>query len=141
MLQEIRDAWFPEIAIPTPFHFIESDVLACICGGPEFAPIYIHQLLNHPDTPRDVLSLVFKHELLHLRIPSQVIAGKRTAHPPEFWQAEQSICPEREAAWAWIWKHYWPCLRDRPRLERTEVTSTWFSVWNKPKPPLEPSAI
>lgn len=133
LLSEIQADLFSEINQKVQVHFVSRGPLACIADTSESASIYIHQLLNHSETPVAVISLILKHELLHLRIPPRIIDKKEEQHPPEFWVAEKEIVPERNSAWAWIWVNLWSCLRRRPKLQQIDVRATWKKVWSQPK--------
>jgi len=115
------------------FHFVKRGPLACICHDDVSATIYIHHILNSQDTPREVLDLVFKHELIHLEIPPAEIKGREVQHPPEFREREEAICTERELAWGWIYINLWQCLKVRPRLQRIDVAPCWKNYWWRSK--------
>ena len=132
-LAEIKAALFSDVSHQVSIQFVSLGSLACVYRHGDQARIYIHQLLNHHETPFEVISLICKHELLHLRIPSVEKEGKWLHHPPEFWKAEKAICPERNKAWAWIWINLVACLKTRPRLERIDVLPVWKEVWSEPK--------
>jgi hypothetical protein len=136
VLAEVRSAYFRDLTCHVGIHFVERGPLACVCTDGQ-ADIYVHQVLNHDQTPRDVILLVCKHSLLHLRIPPVEKDGELMQHPPEFWEAEKAICPERTRAWAWIWTNLDACLKRRPRLERIDVLPMWKKVWNRPRTDIE----
>jgi hypothetical protein len=136
VVAEVRSAHFPDLACRVSIHFVERGPLACVCHDEE-ADIYVHQILNHDQTPRDMVSLICKHELLHLRMPPVEIDGEEVQHTPEFWEAEKAICPERTRAWAWIRTNLDACLKWRPRLERIDVLPGWRKVWNRPRTDIE----
>jgi len=133
LLTKIRSDLFPDVHHKVQLHFINKGPLACIEYNGESASIYIHQVLNHPDTPFELINLILKHELLHLRIPSALVDGKMVQHPPAFWAAERAIAPERRPAWDWIWWNLEACLKRRKKLERIDVRPNWRNVWNRPK--------
>lgn len=136
VLDQVRKEHFPEISAEIPIYAINRGPLVCIAVDDSSSTIYVHQLLNHSDTPREVFSLICKHELLHLRITPR-FDGKRTIqHPPEFWKAEEAMAPERRIAWAWIWGNLGVCLKIRPVLERIDVRSNWKKTWNDRLPGL-----
>jgi hypothetical protein len=137
VLDEVRSTHFHDLACRVGIHFVDVGPLACVCHDEESADIYVHQVLNHDQTPRDVILLICKHELLHLRIPPVEKDGEEVQHPPEFWEAEKVICPERTRAWAWIWTNLNACLKQRPRLERIDVLPAWKKVWNQPRTDME----
>ena len=95
--------------------------------------MFVHQILNHPDTPWEVASFVCKHELLHLEIPPREINGKIMDHPPEFWDRENAICPEKEIAWAWIWENFWMCIHSDRKREGIKVLKEWKKHWDQPR--------
>ena len=132
-LADVRTRLFPELSQQVDLYFVTRGPLACVYYEDSFATIYVHQLLNHGETPLDVMRLICKHELLHLRIPPAVKHGKEVYHPPEFWEAERAMCPERRPAWAWIWMNLAACLKRRPRKECIDVLLNWKQVWNEPK--------
>jgi hypothetical protein len=130
--REIHSVLFPDVTQSVTTHFTTAGPLACVyCTGTR-AEIYLHQLFNHADTPREVLAFVLKHELLHLRIPPAHLARKHVQHPPEFWQAERLLCPDRDQAWAWISINYGACLKVRRKLERIDVLQNWKDIWSRP---------
>jgi hypothetical protein len=137
VLAEVRSAHFNDLSGRVGIHFVERGPLACVCPEAEAADIYVHQVLNHDQTPRDVILLVCKHELLHLRIPPVEKDGEVVQHPPLFWEAEKAICPEWTRAWAWIWTNLDACLKRRPKQERIDVLPVWKKVWNQPRTDME----
>lgn len=133
LLAEIHADLFPDVRYTVRVDFVAGGPLACVAHTSECASIYIHQLLNHSDTPVEVVRLIFKHELLHLRIPPTWVAGKEVQHPPEFWKAERAIAPERNSVWEWVWVNFGKCLRRRPRLQQIDVGPRWKKLWSQPK--------
>ncbi len=133
LLAEIHTDLFPDVRHTVRVDFVTQGPLACIGHTGDSASIYIHQLLNHSETPFAVISSILKHELLHLRIPSTSENGKEVQHSPEFWAAEREIAPERHSAWAWVEINLWTCLRRRPKIQRIDVRPNWKKVWNYQK--------
>ncbi len=131
--ERIKNYYFNDISAFITYYFVMHGPLACISIGTSEATIYIHNLLNHPETPIEVMSLVFTHEILHVKVKPRIIDGHEKQHPPEFWEQEKIIAPEREKAWHWIWGNYLTCLIPRPRLERIDVLPEWKEVWGFPK--------
>jgi hypothetical protein len=130
-LERVRREHFPEIPPGVGLYSVSRAPLACVDGGGSSPTIYVHQVLNHSDTPVEVFSLICKHELLHLRI-RPVVTGERTIdHPPEFWEAEKAIAPERRLIWGWIREDLWDCLKERRDLERIDVRPRWRRTWNR----------
>lgn len=117
LLAEMRETRLPGLSRQPRCWFAHKGPLACIetrdAGKPD---IWLHSLLNHPETPRLVLGFILTHELLHLEVPGRDIAGKWCSHPPEFWERERALCPERRLSWQWVYWNFWECLRhDRKR--------------------------
>ena len=96
MLEQIRSEHFGQLPHRVELHFVSQGPLACLCHEENTAEIYIHQVLNHSETPEDVIQLICKHELLHLVIPPSIIGQKEVQHPPEFWEAEQRLRPRED---------------------------------------------
>ena len=132
-LAAIKAAHFPDLTAEIAIHFVSLGPLACVYAEETEPVIYVHQLLNHQETPLTVISHICKHELLHLRMPSVKVNGKWIHHPPAFWAAEKALCLERKKAWAWIWTNLGGCLKRRPRLERIDVLRDWKDIWSLPK--------
>ena len=130
LLGNIKSSLFPDVTHSVKVFFVARGPLACVVHDDSRATIYAQQLLNHVDTPQEVMTLILKHELLHLQIPPRTIDEKEVVHPPEFWDAERSIAPERGRAWRWIWLNFMSCLKRRPRLERIDVLPSWKRVWS-----------
>lgn len=133
LLAEIQADLFPDVRHRVRVDFVTEGPLACIAHTDDEASIYIHQLLNHSDTPIEVIRLILKHELLHLRIGPTCNNGKTVFHPPEFWTAERDIAPEHDSAWAWIWVNFALCLKRQPKQERIQVRPRWKRTWSHPK--------
>lgn len=131
LLAEIQLAHFADEPRTINVWFIARGSLASVAYDDQAAHVYMHQVLNHPGTPAEVFRLVFCHELLHLRIEPAEIDGQRVQHPPAFWQAERQLCPQRTAAWCWIWHNLGDCLRQRPKLQRIDVLPSWRTVWSR----------
>ncbi|MDE3097303.1 MAG: hypothetical protein KGK07_15045 [Chloroflexota bacterium] len=107
--------------------------LACAFTSPAEPVVNIHHVLNHPDTPLEVIEFICKHELLHFLIPPRAVGKKVRSHPPEFWLEEERIAPEGRLAWAWLWLNLGSCLKTRPKLERVEVTAGWRKLELSPR--------
>ena len=55
--------------------------------------IVISRIFDRPDTPRFAIEYLLYHEMLHLKHPVRVKAGRRCVHSREF-QAEERLFPE-----------------------------------------------
>ena len=105
LVEDVREAWFPQLAGPIPVFFVEWKPLACAVTsrqGGGYPAVYVHQVLNHPQTPYEVLAQIAKHELLHFVVRPRYVPGHHFAHPPEFWAELERIAPETDAKWAWV---------------------------------------
>ncbi len=127
----VRAEHFPETPPDVGLFSVNCGPLACIAVGESSPTIYVHQVLNHAETPVEVFNLICKHELLHLRIEPAREGKRLNQHPRAFWEAEKTIAPERRLAWCWIWENLGDCLRRRPRLERIDVQPRWPKVWSR----------
>ena len=63
--------------------------------------IVVSRVFDRPDTPRCAVEYLLYHEMLHLKHPVRVRAGRRCVHSREF-QAEERLFPELEAARAYL---------------------------------------
>ena len=122
LVDELRQARFPELPIAPAACFVQHGTLACLVEAKGRRPqIYLHAVLNSEDVPLYVFRYVLTHELLHLAIPPREIKGRIKKHPPEFTERERLLAPEREKAWQWIYEVLGDRLQERPRLECLEV--------------------
>ncbi len=141
IVEEVRHEHFPDQRLPVGVFFVSAGSLASIHTESDAATIYIHQLLNHPETPREVFTMIVKHELLHLRFPVLESIKECTSHPPEFWKAEAAISPERQKAWRWIHQNLRHSIRVRRKKERVDVLRNWKQTWNQVRDPMEGTLI
>ena len=63
--------------------------------------IVVSRVFDAPGTPRCAIEYLLYHEMLHLKHPVRVKAGRRCVHSREF-QAEERLFPELEAAKAYL---------------------------------------
>ncbi len=80
-------------------------------------------MLNRPGTPIELVRFIAKHELTHIIRPPRWDGNWYLDHPPEFWQLEFQVAPERFACWAWTHRHLSRCLRDG--RDGLSVLRTW----------------
>lgn len=59
--------------------------------------IVVSRIFDRPGTPRFAIEYLLYHEMLHLKHPVRVRAGRRCVHSREF-QAEERLFPELELA-------------------------------------------
>jgi hypothetical protein len=59
--------------------------------------IVVSRIFDRPDTPRCAIEYLLYHEMLHLKHPVRVKAGRRCVHSREF-QAEERLFPELDQA-------------------------------------------
>jgi hypothetical protein len=63
--------------------------------------IVVSRVFDRPGTPRYAVEYLLYHEMLHLKHPVRVRAGRRCVHSREF-QAEERLFPELELAKAFL---------------------------------------
>ena len=63
--------------------------------------IVVSRVFDRPDTPRCAVEYLLYHEMLHLKHPVRVKAGRRCIHSREF-QAEERLFPELDEAKAYL---------------------------------------
>jgi predicted metal-dependent hydrolase len=63
--------------------------------------IVVSRVFDRPDTPRVAVEYLLYHEMLHLKHPVRVKAGRRCVHSREF-QAEERLFPHLEEARAYL---------------------------------------
>ena len=115
VVEEVRAVFFPEIEGPVEVRFAAESPLASMrvhFMGRDRHVVTFHPVLNHTETPREVVRFLAKHELLHIICRGRFINGWYESHPPEFWEAEHGLAPERYAAWAWIRANLGRCSRN-----------------------------
>jgi len=134
LTEECRSAWFPEIEDQVevrigahgPLAFIQPDAM-----GRRRHVVVFHPILNQPGVPEPVVRFIAKHELTHIVRPPrtrEVAEGSRirtyyNPHPPEFWQHEVHVGPERFAVWSWIHRNFGRALRHQS--SGLVVLSSW----------------
>jgi len=124
----VKDQFFSDINHKVSINFFYQRPLACIQHNDESASIKMHSILNHKETPKEVILFVIKHELLHLAIPPRVIKKRLVKHPPEFFEREKFISPEYELIWRWLDYNFFHCLKVCNRKEQVLVTSEWKEI-------------
>jgi hypothetical protein len=63
--------------------------------------IVVSRVFDRPDTPRCAIEYLLYHEMLHLKHPVRVKAGRRCVHSREF-QAEERLFPQLAEAKAYL---------------------------------------
>jgi hypothetical protein len=140
MLEEVRAAHFPDLLESVEARFVANGPLASLHPnfmGRDRHLVVFHPVLNHPGTPREVLRFICKHELTHVARPPRVVCGAWAMHPPEFWEHEAAVGPERFAAWAWIHQNLRGCTRQTSR--GFTVHRAWHRVVNGSRTPYTPT--
>ena len=135
LLREIREDWVPNLEGLIEWRFYSGPSLARLEVLNQVGTIKIHLLLNHCETPIEVFSLIFKHELLHLRY-KPIIENPAKAHSEAFWLEEMRIAPERTMAWRWLFRNFYRCLKRDEEAERVEVKKNWMHEWSRPRIPI-----
>jgi hypothetical protein len=124
LLNKVRGE-FPEL--------LSKRVMVWLCIQPTLATvelndneivISIHAVLNHAQTPEQVIGFILRHELLHMIIPPREVNGVVVSHPPEFWTVERDF-PDRVPVWNWLTVLLGPCMRSNKKQQRTLITREW----------------
>lgn len=139
-VEEMRAVHFPDLDEQIEVRIASEGALAFVQRqfmGPQKHLVVFHPVLNHPETPVEVLRFIAKHELTHLARPGRLIDGAYESHPPEFWEHEYAIGPERYAVWAWIHKNLNRCARSTKRGYR--VRRSWHAHMKTARTPYTPS--
>lgn len=126
VVDEARAVWFPEIADEIEVRIVAAGPVAFICRhlmGRDSHVMAFHPVLNRPGTPIELVRFIAKHELTHIIRPPRWDGNWYLDHPPEFWQLEFQVAPERFACWAWTHRHLSRCLRDG--RDGLSVLRTW----------------
>ena len=139
IVEQERAATFPDIAQRVEVRIVAEGSLGSIRRnfmGYDRHLVVFHPVLNHPGTPEAVVRFITRHELTHITCPPRVVLGKWEAHPPEFWEHEYSVAPERYACWHWICEN----LRgvQRQTSKRFCVTRGWHSIDSRLRTPYTP---
>lgn len=105
--------------------FRDRPTLACchVCEQPPL--IEVHEILNTRALPVWVFDHVVLHELIHLIVPSRLVEGKKTAHPPEFWDLEKRFSPKRADAMDWLYMTFRDELITDEKAECIRVRRGW----------------
>ncbi|HSL81280.1 MAG TPA: hypothetical protein VLF66_00805 [Thermoanaerobaculia bacterium] len=82
---------------------------------PHLRAVRIHPVLDHETVPRVVVASVVHHELLHAELGTEVRAGRRRLHTPEFRHREREFEGHEEAQ-RWIRQNLHRLARRRARM-------------------------
>jgi hypothetical protein len=142
LLQQVVSRHFPDMEATVSASFMlaslsRTESLASVRVGGRTAEIRIHEILNRSDTPREVIEFILSHEALHVRVPPREIDGRPVKHPPEFWEAETRLFPERSIVWAWLYAALWPRIKFDKKRESTMVKRGWQNASDRRFPSLE----
>jgi hypothetical protein len=129
---------FPELEdFKIEFWIIRQPSLACIAVSDESASIIIHPVLNHTQTPIEIMRYIIIHELIHIIIRPREIDGKIIKHSPEFLEKEKELVPERHICWYWVYDTLFDCLKIDNENERTFVKRNWRKMMRGGRPTYE----
>jgi len=133
---------FPTTRVPVFASFLHvsparSEGMASIWITDQCADIRIHEILNRADTPHEVIEYILIHELLHTEIRPREIDGRLVMHPPEFWEAEARLYPQRQLVWAWFYFALSLWLRHDEKREAMIVKRGWHSTASQRFPTLD----
>ena len=129
LLEQIRVTRFPTISDRLEVFFIDGPFVACIyhsshsplSGG----TIFLHDILNRPEVSPAVFEYILTHELIHLIVRGREVEGKMTTHPPEFWEMERELVPNRDVAFSWLWLSFSRVLKRDKEHEGIRVKRRW----------------
>lgn len=132
LLLSVQRDYFPKLEHNLEWTFDDMGSLARVELSDKAARIRIHRVLNHSESPRELFSLIFKHELIHIE---ESIRGKPTdyRHSAMFWEKEKQIAPERDVAWTWVHRNYHRCICADLKSECVRVLKNWRTEWLRPK--------
>lgn len=135
LVEETRAAYFSQLTnrFEVRIGRVKGSPLACISyhlmGAGEHV-LFFHPALNHPETPREIIVFIAKHELTHALFPGR-------GHDADFWTHELYVAPERYAAWHWIYENFRPALRRRPTGE-VSLHRSWRKLLPASRGPYTP---
>jgi len=126
LLRQVVSRYSPDIEVMISASFLQASLsrtesLASVRVGSQTAEIHIHEILNRSDTPREVIEFILSHEVLHISVPPREIDGRLVKHPPEFWEAETRLFPERTLVWSWLYAALWSRIKFDEKTEATMV--------------------
>lgn len=139
IVEQERAATFPQVEHRIEVRIVAEGPLASIryhFMGRDRHVVVFHPVLNHPGTPEPVVRFIARHELTHLICPPRFMGGRWVSHPPEFWEHEYAVAPERYACWHWIYEN----LRNARRTTRLgfRVKGSWGSIEARQRTPYTP---
>ncbi|MBI2765172.1 MAG: hypothetical protein HYX53_04580 [Chloroflexi bacterium] len=140
LLHEVRATHFPEIEGEIEVRISAERPLAYVWPrfmGVDAHLVVFHPVLNHPQTPVEVLRFLCKHELTHLVCSGSFIDGRFEAHDDAFWEHERKVGPEGFAVWRWIRANIGSSVHYRGG--RLGVSRRWRSLRERPRTPYTPS--
>jgi hypothetical protein len=129
LLNEVRGE-FPELLSRRVTVWLRiQPTLATVHLDDNEVVINLHAVLNHAQTPEQVIGFILRHEMLHMIIPPRRVEGVVLSHPPEFWAAERDF-PDRVPVWNWLTVSLGPCMRTDKKQQRTLITREWKKRMN-----------
>ena len=66
--------------------------------------LVISRIFDSPRVPLRVVEYMMYHEMLHIAIPTKIVNGRRSVHPPEFKKQDRAF-PGYDEIQKWIKKH------------------------------------
>lgn len=137
LLDRTKNTFPSLVSTPVEVWVQRQATLACIRTSGAPVSIHLHSVLNHPTTSERVVAFILCHELLHLIIPPREVSGKCSAHPPEFWDTEQDMLPDRSLTYGWLILVLGSCLKRDKEQECTFVKTNWKKLMNENRPTLD----
>jgi len=126
LLDQVRRKHFRHITESVDVCYLQTESLACICQiAPGVREIWLHSVLNHPGTPKEVMRYILTHEMLHVEVRPRLLTEsewrakrankqigdkemeglllKESFHPPEFFEREAELSPAAVSGPVWSW--------------------------------------
>ena len=141
IVDETMQTCFPQTRPCIAVSFCINDTLACILPNEKCSTLLIHVILNDEQTPRQVMSHIITHEMIHLLIPQEEIEGRVVHHTEAFQQKEKEIVPELSQSWSWIMTNFYGCIRRDKKKEATFVKANWRKFMRQERCPWHNCAL
>ncbi len=125
VLEEAKREFQNKVFSNVDVFIMKQATLACIQNDGSRKTIFLHRLLNHRDTPREIIKFIFLHELIHIIIPPELAGGTMIMHPVKFWEEEKWMIPERNLYWGWLYFHFFPLFRKDKESECISIRRGW----------------
>jgi hypothetical protein len=124
LLNEVRGEFLELLSKRVTVWLRIQPTLATVQLDDDEIVINLHAVLNHAQTPEQVIGFILRHEMLHMIIPPREVDGIVVSHPPEFWAVERDF-PDRVPVWNWLTVSLGSCMRSNKKQQCTFITREW----------------